>query len=363
MHALHSVGSRCIFMNSKKQKPRIKDIAELAGVSSSTVSRALSKSPLIPESTRVKIEQIATKLGYEMNPYVGAYMSHVRAGKQVDYHATVLFIDFTSNPDDWDRSNVVYGMFLGAKRQAKALGYRLERLNIQPKTQDVTRLIKSLKNRNIAGILFSPSTRFFYDSGSVDPFLVFPCVTLGLKVRDRRMAFAMNDQYHSSQLAHLKLLELGYKRIGLVVVDFIESALDYRFTHGFESVRSLVGEVDLIPPFMVSTGHRFTKKFAEWFERHQPDVILSVELDVPFWLEDRLGKRIPEDVAYAHFEAVKGDNQIAGICQNNEQLGESAMNLLYGAMARNEEGEGGYDSGVLVRSVWVDGQSAPPVID
>lgn len=45
----------------------IKDIAKAAGVSHSTVSRALSNSLLIPESTRRRIERLARKMGYAPN--------------------------------------------------------------------------------------------------------------------------------------------------------------------------------------------------------------------------------------------------------------------------------------------------------
>ena len=50
------------------QRLQMADIAKLAGVSESTVSRALANSPLIAESTRARIQQLAEEAGYVVNP-------------------------------------------------------------------------------------------------------------------------------------------------------------------------------------------------------------------------------------------------------------------------------------------------------
>ena len=46
----------------KVENPTSRDIAEIAGVSQATVSRALRNSPLVREETRNKIQQIARDL-------------------------------------------------------------------------------------------------------------------------------------------------------------------------------------------------------------------------------------------------------------------------------------------------------------
>jgi transcriptional regulator with XRE-family HTH domain len=59
----------CIDQNAMKKKTvhNISDIAKLAGVSKSTVSRALNKSPLIGQETRERIQAIAKQYDFKIN--------------------------------------------------------------------------------------------------------------------------------------------------------------------------------------------------------------------------------------------------------------------------------------------------------
>ena len=51
------------------------DIAKLAGVSKSTVSRALKDSPLIAATTRERIRRLAQQAGYAVNPVASSLRS------------------------------------------------------------------------------------------------------------------------------------------------------------------------------------------------------------------------------------------------------------------------------------------------
>src|SRR5439155_26093113 len=68
-------------MRMRKQNDRnttLRDVAQLSGFSSATVSIVLNQAPLaryIPEQTRTHIEQAAKKLGYQPNLLAGSLRS------------------------------------------------------------------------------------------------------------------------------------------------------------------------------------------------------------------------------------------------------------------------------------------------
>lgn len=51
-----------------RARPQMADIARMAGVSESTVSRALADSPVVAERTRAYIKQLAAEAGYQVDP-------------------------------------------------------------------------------------------------------------------------------------------------------------------------------------------------------------------------------------------------------------------------------------------------------
>ncbi|WP_017443773.1 LacI family DNA-binding transcriptional regulator [Gayadomonas joobiniege] len=79
-----------------KSKATSFDIAHYAGVSQSTVSRALRNSPLVSEETRLKVQQVAKKLNYKIDKNA----SNLRA-QHSSTLAVLLFEDPTS-----DESNI-----------------------------------------------------------------------------------------------------------------------------------------------------------------------------------------------------------------------------------------------------------------
>ncbi len=89
----------------------IYDIADLAGVSPSTVSRALSKPGRISAKTEERIREAAARLNFRVNPMARA----LHTGRS---HTLALVVADITNP-------VVFGIVRGAEQAASAAGYTL----------------------------------------------------------------------------------------------------------------------------------------------------------------------------------------------------------------------------------------------
>ena len=100
----------------KFENPTSRDIADLAGVSQATVSRALRNSPLVRKETRDRIQQIARELNYFVNRNAAGLRTH-----QSNTIALLLFDD----ADDTDTRMNLFLMSLldNIVREASKLGY------------------------------------------------------------------------------------------------------------------------------------------------------------------------------------------------------------------------------------------------
>lgn len=84
----------------KLENPTSRDIAELAGVSQATVSRALRNSPLVKQETRERVQQIARELNY--------FVNHNAAGLRTHQSNTIALLLF----DESDGTDTAMNLFL-----------------------------------------------------------------------------------------------------------------------------------------------------------------------------------------------------------------------------------------------------------
>ncbi len=112
----------------KVDNPTSRDIADLAGVSQATVSRALRNSPLVREETRARIQQIARDLNY--------FVNRNAAGLRTHQSSTIALLLFDEAGGDEAQINPFFLSMLGyITRAAAELGYDIL-ISMQQLTDD-----------------------------------------------------------------------------------------------------------------------------------------------------------------------------------------------------------------------------------
>jgi LacI family transcriptional regulator len=126
-----------------RQHITIKDIARIAGVSTSTVSRALSNSPELSEQTRQRILEICRQEGYRVNALARSLICNKT-------NVIGLIVPEVTNPFYAELS-------LGIETHARSLGYNMILCNGQNDPKVTEELFGFLISHQVDGIILASS--------------------------------------------------------------------------------------------------------------------------------------------------------------------------------------------------------------
>lgn len=340
-------------------KVSLEDIAAKAGVHRSTVSLALRDHPRISKEMRVKIQSLAQKMGYRVNPLVAALMQSRRSGKTIRNlviaYVTAYPTRFGWRPQHHDRPDY----FPSAAARAEELGYKLEHFWLAEPGMTPERMSDILTVRNIHGVML----------GRLPPGLSelrllwerFSCVTLGMTLRTPNLHRVAEDHFTSAMRAMEQLCSRGYRRIGFVFSEANDSPrVGEQWMGAFYgqlATRNLAGVKE---PLLYEEGAELGTRFAEWFVRNKPDALLVTHAaPVLGWLKS-MGLRAPRDVGVATLVNAHPEQGCAGVFCSAEKLGALGTEMLVGLMQRGETGLPRDPHEVLLGGEWLDGRTLPP---
>lgn len=190
-------------MTKQKKRPSMKDVADLAGVSRTTVSFVLNKVPdaNIPQATQERIWTAVKELGYRPNA--------IAQGLRAQRTNTIGFVS------DLVSTTPFSGQVLqGAQDYAWQHKYLLFSINTGGHQDIKDAAINMLLDRQVDGILYAA----MYHRQVNPPKAVrdVPTVLLDCFVEDRSLPSVVPDEVTGGYTATRHLLEQGHTRIGFV---------------------------------------------------------------------------------------------------------------------------------------------------
>lgn len=302
----------------------IRDVANKAGVSITTVSRALNNYSDVSPKTKKKILEICEELHYSPNP---------SARNLALKRSSVIGFIFSDVKETDMNGNIIFRLLLGAQAGCEERGYELIILFINRKKQQEKTLQELCKEKNIGSVVM-------YGLKSTDPYyrqmpdLSLPCV--GIDVDKAPVMIGTNNDSAVEEVIRL-FYEKGKNRIAMVNGSFDADISRIRETAYIRAMRKL--NLDLpqrsirYADFFEEKAYEETKELLK--ERPDVDAIFAASdlmaIGVMRALRE-LDKKIPEDIAVAGIDGIQVgaymDPPLTTVFQDFKTMGLKAVNMV-----------------------------------
>jgi LacI family transcriptional regulator len=330
----------------------MQQIADAAGVSRMAVSLALRNSPKISAATAARIRQFADQLGYRPNPMVSALMTQLRQARDVKKPSVIAYVTADSSEGGWRRSGSAVAFYEGAQKRAEQLGYTLEEWWLRAPGMTERRFCEILVARGIHGMIVAPLPEGV--SGLNFEWPAFAAASISYSLTKPELNRVSNDHFSAINVATHELTALGYRRIGLAIPEESDPLVQQHWTAAMLSYQQHLRLSDRVPTLFKASPT--SRSFANWFQEHQPQAVLSVGGDFLPVLGE-LGLQVPQDVALVNLSLTPDNREMAGVNLYSDLVGAAAVDLVDAQLRRNERGVPKHAKTVLISGEWAPGPS------
>lgn len=186
-----------------RSRPSIRDIANSAGVSPTTVSHALNRVPdtRVSEATRLRVEKVAAELGYAPNGLARAL--------RLQRSNTLAMIS-----EEIGTTPYAGRLILGAQETAFAMGWVLIILTTGGVSNVEEREIQAVWQHQVDGVLYATTAhRYVTVPASLDGKPVF---VVNAEASDKKYPSVFPDEFQGGYDATMELIDRGHRVIGMV---------------------------------------------------------------------------------------------------------------------------------------------------
>ncbi len=281
-----------------KRGIRLEDLAELAQVSTATVSRALNDSPLVREETKRRIWTLARQHHYPFRPQMPAILSGASATIAIAIPTPLGKSDSAADPFFME----LIGGLGEAARDAEC---DLIISHVTPKNMDD--LSEIIESSRAEGVIFLGQSflheRFNRLAQTQSRFVVW-----GAELPGQRYCSVGSDNIRGGRRATSHLLRLGRKRVAFFG-DTEAPEIMQRYSGYLEALKEAGAPVDID---LVAPVHFAVESAEDAVERL---IAQDVQFDAIFGASDlialgairgliRHGRRVPDDVSVVGYDDV-----------------------------------------------------------
>lgn len=278
-------------------KLTIKEIAEMAGVSITTVSQILNnKGSRFSEQTRKKVLDIVEEYQYKPDFF---------ASNLINRHSKTIGM-IVPDVTDFFFSKIIEGV----ESYLNPLGYMILLCNSKHSQEKELQYIDELIHRSVDGIILAtPNILPKEKAVDSDCFANTPLVLVDRGINERKTGRLIIKEYEGTYQAISKLIQLGHKNIGLLKETVGYYQLTERMTayyhvmkdHGIKVNENFIADGSLT----IAGGYEAAKK-----------VLVNDEITAIFCGNDEMaigcyqaiheaGKKVPDDISVIGFDGLE----------------------------------------------------------
>ncbi|MDT3611000.1 ribose operon transcriptional repressor RbsR [Cronobacter sakazakii] len=309
----------------------MKDVARLAGVSTSTVSHVINKDRFVSEAIRLRVEDAIRTLNY-------APSALARSLKLNQTRTIGMLITASSNP-------FFSELVRGVERSCFERGYSLVLCNTDGDEQRMNRNLETLLQKRVDGLLLLCTETHQPSPAIMKRYPAIPTVMMDWSPFDGGSDVIQDNSLLGGDIATRYLIDKGYTRIACVTGPLDKTPARLRL----EGYRTAMQRAEL----PVTEGYEVIGdfEFAGGLRAMQSLLALPEPPQAVFMGNDAMavgayqalyqaGLRIPQDIALVGYDDIELASYmtppLTTIHQPKDELGELAIDVLIHRMAQPE---------------------------
>ncbi|MGI5959401.1 MAG: LacI family DNA-binding transcriptional regulator [Massiliimalia sp.] len=306
----------------------IKDIAALAGVSKSTVSRVLTNTGYVNEDTRKKIQSVIERYGYQPSA----------SAQNLPRKETNTIGIVIPEMDNYFFTDIVRGI----SQVADPLGLTMIYSNTDNQAEKESKVLEMLKSQRVRGVIMTPATDYSQPDAAKHlkeqlEKLQVPIVMVDRTVKDTQYDGVFFNNMGGAYAATQTLIQAGNRKIGVITGDLQLKIGRDRF-HGFcqcmkDHGLSIPQDRIYEGNFQTETAYQLAKQI---FARQDPlDAVVTCNNNTTLGVikaAHELGKVLGVDLALMGIDRIDVLDLIgysySCIARDPVEMGRKAMDLL-----------------------------------
>lgn len=309
----------------------MKDVARLAGVSTSTVSHVINKDRFVSDAIRVRVEDAVRTLNY-------APSALARSLKLNQTRTIGMLITASSNP-------FYSELVRGVERSCFERGYSMVLCNTEGDEQRMNRNLETLLQKRVDGLLLLCTETHQPSPAIMTRYPAIPTVMMDWSPFDGDSDVIQDNSLLGGDIATRHLIEKGFTRIACVTGPLDKTPARLRL-EGYRTAMQRAGLAvpegyEVIGDFEFGGGLRAMQSLLALPEPPQAVFMGNDAMAVgAYQALYQAGLRIPQDIALVGYDDIELARYmtppLTTIHQPKDELGELAIDVLIHRMAQPE---------------------------